>query len=104
MCAAAYRYAAAVPAWQVPLADVVVPEEDIAVVADVYRSGWLSMGPRTAEFERALAAYVGAPHALAVANCTTALHLMCLAAGLGPGDEAIVPSLTFVASVNESRG
>jgi dTDP-4-amino-4,6-dideoxygalactose transaminase len=89
-----------VPAWQVPLADVVVAEDDIAVVAEVYRSGWLSMGPRTAEFERALAEYTGARHALAVANCTTALHLMCLAAGLGPGDEAIVPSLTFVASVN----
>ena len=88
------------PAWQVPLADVVVPEDDIAVVADVYRSGWLSMGPRTADFERALAEYTGAPHALAVANGTTALHLMCVAAGLGPGDEAIVPSLTFVASVN----
>jgi dTDP-4-amino-4,6-dideoxygalactose transaminase len=89
-----------VPAWQVPLADVVVPEDDIAVVAEVYRSGWLSMGPRTVELERALAEYTGAPHALAAANCTTALHLICLAAGLGPGDEAIVPSLTFVASVN----
>jgi dTDP-4-amino-4,6-dideoxygalactose transaminase len=100
MCAAAYRYAGAVPAWQVPLADVVVPEDDIAVVAEVYRSGWLSMGPRTADFERALADYVGVPHALAVANCTAGLHLLCMAAGLGPGDEAIVPSLTFVASVN----
>ena len=88
------------PDWQVPLADVVVPEEDIAVVADVYRSGWLSMGPRTAEFERALAEYTGARHALAVANGTAALHLICLAAGLGPGDEVIVPSLTFVATVN----
>jgi dTDP-4-amino-4,6-dideoxygalactose transaminase len=88
------------PAWQVPLADVVVPEEDIAVVADVYRSGWLSMGPRTEELEGALAEYTGARHALAVANGTAALHLICLAAGLGPGDEVIVPSLTFVASVN----
>jgi dTDP-4-amino-4,6-dideoxygalactose transaminase len=88
------------PGWKVPLADVVVPEEDIAVVADVYRSGWLSMGPRTAEFERALADYTGATHALATANGTAALHLICLAAGLGPGDEVIVPSLTFVASVN----
>ena len=98
--AAVYRYAGAVPDWQVPLADVVVPEDDIAVVADVYRSGWLSMGPRTAEFERALAEYTGARHALAVANGTAALHLICLAAGLGPGDEVIVPSLTFVATVN----
>ena len=88
------------PAWQVPLADVTVPEEDVAAVADVYRSGWLSMGPRTAEFEQALAAYTGARHALGTANGTAALHLICLAAGLGPGDEAIVPSLTFVASVN----
>jgi dTDP-4-amino-4,6-dideoxygalactose transaminase len=89
-----------VPDWQVPLADVVVAEEDIALVADVYRGGWLSMGPRTAEFERALAEYTGARHALAVANGTAALHLMCLAAGLGPGDEVVVPALTFVATVN----
>lgn len=88
------------PAWQVPLADVTVPEEDVAAVADVYRSGWLSMGPRTAEFEQALAEYTGARHALGAANGTAALHLVCMAAGLGPGDEAIVPSLTFVASVN----
>jgi dTDP-4-amino-4,6-dideoxygalactose transaminase len=86
--------------WHVPLADVVVPEEDIAAVADVYRSGWLSMGPRTEEFETALAAYTGARHAVAVANGTAALHLMCLAAGLGPGDEVVVPSMTFVATVN----
>ncbi|HEX5619858.1 MAG TPA: DegT/DnrJ/EryC1/StrS family aminotransferase [Solirubrobacteraceae bacterium] len=88
------------PGWKVPLADVAVPEEDIAIVADVYRSGWLSMGPRTAEFEHALADYTGARHALATANGTAALHLICLAAGFGPGDEVIVPSLTFVASVN----
>jgi dTDP-4-amino-4,6-dideoxygalactose transaminase len=88
------------PGWKVPLADVAVPEADIALVADVYRSGWLSMGPRTAEFERALAEYTGARYALATANGTAALHLICLAAGFGPGDEVIVPSLTFVASVN----
>jgi dTDP-4-amino-4,6-dideoxygalactose transaminase len=88
------------PGWKVPLADVVVPEADIALVADVYRSGWLSMGPRTADFERALAEYTGARHALATANGTAALHLICLAAGFGPGDEVVVPSLTFVATVN----
>ena len=87
-------------AWRVPLADVTVPEEDIARVADVYRSGWLSMGPRTEEFEAAFAEYTGAQHALAVANCTAGLHLMCLSVGLGPGDEVVVPSLTFVATVN----
>src|SRR5215203_1256109 len=86
--------------WKVPLADVVVPEEDIQAVSNVYRSGWLSMGPETERLEAELAAYVGARHALAAANGTAALHLMCLAAGLGPGDEVVVPSLTFVATVN----
>jgi dTDP-4-amino-4,6-dideoxygalactose transaminase len=89
--------------WHVPLADVVVPEDDIAAVVEVYRSGWLSMGPRTEELEAQLAAYTGARHALAVANCTVGLHLMCVVAGFGPGDEVIVPSLTFVASVNAIR-
>jgi dTDP-4-amino-4,6-dideoxygalactose transaminase len=86
--------------WTVPLADVVVGEEDIAAVADVYRSGWLSMGPQTEALEREFAAYAGARHALAVANGTAALHLICAAAGLGPGDEVVVPSMTFVATVN----
>jgi dTDP-4-amino-4,6-dideoxygalactose transaminase len=88
------------PQWTVPLADVVVPEEDIAAVADVYRSGWLSMGPETEALEREFAGYTGAAHALAAANGTAALHLICVAAGLGPGDEVVVPSMTFVATVN----
>ena len=88
------------PQWTVPLADVVVPEEDIAAVADVYRSGWLSMGPETEALEREFAAYTGAPHALAATNGTAALHLICAGAGLGPGDEVVVPSMTFVATVN----
>ena len=86
--------------WSVPLADVTVDEADIAAVADVYRSGWLSMGPRTEDLEGAFATYTGARHALAVANGTAALHLICLAAGLAAGDEVVVPSLTFVATVN----
>jgi dTDP-4-amino-4,6-dideoxygalactose transaminase len=94
------QYRCRMPVWTVPLADVVVPEEDIAIVADVYRSGWLSMGPQTAALEREFAAYVGARHALAVANGTAGLHLICAAAGLGPRDEVVVPSMTFVATVN----
>jgi dTDP-4-amino-4,6-dideoxygalactose transaminase len=86
--------------WRVPLADVVVAESDIQAIADVYRSGWLSMGPETAAFEADFAAYTGAAHAVAVTNGTAALHLVCLATGLGPGDEVIVPSMTFVATVN----
>jgi dTDP-4-amino-4,6-dideoxygalactose transaminase len=89
--------------WKVPLADVLVTEEDIESVAATYRSGWLSMGPRTAEFEAAFAAYLGVRHACAVSSGTAALHLMCLAAGLGPGDEVIIPSLTFVATANAVR-
>jgi dTDP-4-amino-4,6-dideoxygalactose transaminase len=89
--------------WKVPLADVLVTDADIEAVAATYRSGWLSMGPRIAEFEAAFAAYVGVPHACAVSSGTAALHLMCLAAGLGPGDEVVVPSLTFVATANAVR-
>jgi dTDP-4-amino-4,6-dideoxygalactose transaminase len=87
-------------AWRVPLSDVIVPEDDIAAVAEVYRSGWLSLGPNTEEFERRLAEYVGARHAVAVSSGTAALHLICAAAGLRHDDEVIVPSLTFVATVN----
>src|ERR1700730_6628038 len=86
--------------WTVPLSDVIVTEDEIATVADVYRSGWLSLGPRTQELEQALGGYTGSAHALAVSSGTAALHLICLGAGLGPGDEVIVPSMTFVATVN----
>jgi dTDP-4-amino-4,6-dideoxygalactose transaminase len=89
--------------WKVPLADVSVTKADIEVVVEALRSGWLSMGPRTEGFEEAFAAYVGTDHAVAVANGTAALHLMYAAAGLGPGDEVVVPSLTFVATVNAVR-
>jgi dTDP-4-amino-4,6-dideoxygalactose transaminase len=89
--------------WRVPLADVALAEDDIEAVAEVYRSGWLSMGPRTEQLERELERFTGAPHALAVASGTAGLHLMCAALGLGPGDEVIVPSMTFVATVNAVR-
>jgi dTDP-4-amino-4,6-dideoxygalactose transaminase len=89
--------------WRVPLADVVVDEADLAAVIDTYRSGWLSMGPRTAEFEAAFADYLGVRHAVSASSGTAALHLMCLAAGLGPGDEVILPSMTFVATANAVR-
>jgi dTDP-4-amino-4,6-dideoxygalactose transaminase len=89
--------------WKVPLADVVLTEEDIAAVVAAYRSGWLSIGPRTADFEAAFAEYVGCRHAVAVSSGTAALHLMCLAAGLRPGDEVLVPSMTYIATVNAVR-
>jgi dTDP-4-amino-4,6-dideoxygalactose transaminase len=91
------------PEWKVPLADVEIGESEIESVVDVYRSGWLSMGPRTEELEAQFSEYVGTGHALAVTNGTAALHLICLAAGLGPEDEVIVPSLTFVATASAIR-
>jgi dTDP-4-amino-4,6-dideoxygalactose transaminase len=91
------------PEWRVPLADVEIGEAEIDSVVDVYRSGWLSMGPRTEELEARFSDYVGTAHALAVTNCTAGLHLISMAAGLGPGDEVIVPSLTFVATASAIR-
>ena len=86
--------------WRVPLADVVVDDELVQAVVEVVRSGWWSMGPRVEEFEKAFSSFTGADHAIAVANGTAALHLALLAAGCGPGDEVVVPSLNFVAAAN----
>ena len=86
--------------WQVPLSAVRLTDADIEAAVDVYRSGWLSMGPRTQELETAFSEYTGSGHCLAVSSCTAGLHLAMSGVGLGPGDEAIVPSMTFVASAN----
>jgi dTDP-4-amino-4,6-dideoxygalactose transaminase len=87
----------------IPLFDLRLEDEDIAAVTDVLRSGWLTMGPRTAEFERTFGDHLGVRHAIAVSSCTAALHLAYLAAGVGPGDEVIVPSITFVATAAAVR-
>ena len=89
--------------WRVPLADVKLGIEEETAVLEVLRSGWLTMGAVTQAFEQELAAFVGAKHAFAVNNATAALHLACLAVGLGEGDEVILPSLTFVATANAVR-
>jgi dTDP-4-amino-4,6-dideoxygalactose transaminase len=89
--------------WRVPLTDIAMPEQDVQAVADCLRSGWLTLGPRTQAFEQALAAHVGTPHAIAVSSGTAALHLACRAAGLGHGDEVIVPAFTFIASASAAR-
>jgi dTDP-4-amino-4,6-dideoxygalactose transaminase len=89
--------------WRVPLTDVAVSEGDVEAVLECLRSGWLTMGPRTKVFEQTLADYVGTPHALTVSSGTAALHLACQAAGIGPGDEVIVPAFTFVASASAAR-
>jgi dTDP-4-amino-4,6-dideoxygalactose transaminase len=86
--------------WQVPLSAVRLTDDDIEAAVEAYRSGWLSMGPRTEELERAFAEYAGAGHCVAVSSCTAGLHLAALGTGLEPGDEAVVPTITFVASAN----
>ena len=77
-----------------------IGDEEIAEAVDTLRSGWLTTGPKTAQFEKEFAAYVGAPHALATNSCTSALHLALAALGIGPGDEVITTPLTFCATVN----
>jgi dTDP-4-amino-4,6-dideoxygalactose transaminase len=75
-------------------------EEEAQAAADAVLSGWVAQGPRVAEFERRFAAVVAAEHGVAVSSCTTALHLGLVLLGIGPGDEVIVPSLSFIATAN----
>jgi dTDP-4-amino-4,6-dideoxygalactose transaminase len=89
--------------WRVPLADIDFGAAEEEAALQVIRSRWLSMGEVTKEFEQEFAAFISAKHALAVTNATAALHLACLAAGIGSGDEVILPSLTFVATANAVR-
>ena len=77
-----------------------VLDEDIAEVVATLRSGWIGSGPRTSRFEEEFRSYVGAEHAVAVNSCTAALHLALLGAAIGPGDEVILPSMTFAATAN----
>jgi perosamine synthetase len=77
-----------------------ISEDDIQAVVDVLRSDWLTTGPKVAEFEEAVAAWVGAKYAVAFSSGTAALHGAAFAAGLKPGDEAITSPLTFAATAN----
>lgn len=78
----------------------IIEEAEIAEVVDSLRSGWVGTGPKVHRFERALEEYLGVRHVRCLASCTAALHLGMKVLGVGPGDEVLVPSLTFVASVN----
>lgn len=84
----------------IPYSRQTVTATDIKVVTRVLRSDWLTTGPMVDQFERLIASYVGTKYAVAVSNGTAALHLACLAAGIGKGDEVIVPTYSFVASAN----
>ena len=77
-----------------------IGEEEIAEVVDSLRSGWITTGPKTRRFESDFAEYVGASHAIAVNSCTAGLHIALTALGVGPGDEVIVPTLTFCSTAN----
>jgi len=77
-----------------------IDEEDIRAVVDVLRSDWITTGPKVSEFEHAVMDFVGAEHAVAVNSGTAALHAAMCAIGVGPGDEVILPPMTFVATAN----
>jgi dTDP-4-amino-4,6-dideoxygalactose transaminase len=86
--------------WRIPLSDLDYDGNEEEAVLGVIRSKWLSMGGEVEAFEQEFSAFVGARHALAVANGTAALHLAYLALGLGPGDEIVQPAINFVAAAN----
>jgi dTDP-4-amino-4,6-dideoxygalactose transaminase len=75
-------------------------EPEWQAIREVIESGWVTQGPRVEAFEQAMATHCGAEHAVAVSSCTTALHLSLVVAGVGPGDEVIVPSMSFIATAN----
>ena len=93
----------AAPVDRVPVMIPYLGEEEAQAAADAVRSGWVAQGPRVAEFERSFAGRVGAEHGVALSSCTAALHLALIAGGIGPGDEVVVPSFSFIATANAVR-
>lgn len=84
----------------IPVARPYIGTEEEQAVVNVLRSGWVTQGSRVTEFEEKFSAYIGCEYSIAVSSCTTALHLALLASGIGPGDEVICPSLSFIATAN----
>jgi perosamine synthetase len=87
----------------IPVMRPFLGEEEAEAAAAAVRSGWVAQGPRVAEFEQAFAGYVGGRYAIAVSSCTTALHLAMVLLDVKPGDEVVVPSLSFIATANAVR-
>lgn len=87
----------------IPIARPVLDEAEAEAARQAVLSGWVTQGPQVAAFEDEFAAHLGAPHACAVSSCTTALHLALLALGVGPGDEVITASHSFIATANSVR-
>ena len=87
----------------IPIIKPQMDEREVAAAGRVILSGWITQGPEVAAFEREFAAFVGAAHACAVSSCTTALHLALLAVGVGPGDEVVTVSHSYIATANAVR-
>jgi perosamine synthetase len=87
----------------IPITKPYFGSEEAEAARQAVESGWVSQGPKVAEFERSVANYCGTAEAVAVSNCTTALHLALIVLGVGPGDEVICPSMSFIATANSIR-
>jgi dTDP-4-amino-4,6-dideoxygalactose transaminase len=104
--ASAVAAAESVPAPGAARIPVMIPyldEREAEAARDAVLSGWVAQGPRVARFEKEFAARIGAGHGVALSSCTTALHLALVACGIGPGDEVVVPSFSFIATSNAVR-
>lgn len=87
----------------IPIAKPYLTADEAQAAYDTILTGWITQGPRVAEFEEKFAAYTGAKYAVAVSNCTTALHLAMIVAGVRAGDEVICPSMSYVATANSIK-
>src|SRR5688572_5283082 len=87
----------------IPIAKPYLTADEAQAAYDTILTGWITQGPRVAEFEQKFAEYTGAKYAVAVSNCTTALHLAMIVAGVGEGDEVICPSMSYIATANSIK-
>ena len=85
---------------RIPIAKPYLGKEEADLAHETILSGWVTQGPKVAEFEEKFADYTGANFAVAVSNCTTALHLSLVVGGIKSGDEVIVPSMSYIATAN----
>lgn len=87
----------------IPIAKPYLTKDEAQAAYDTILSGWITQGPRVAEFEEKFAKYTGAKYAVAVSNCTTGLHLSMIVSGIGEGDEVICPSMSYIATANSIK-